>query len=96
MNPKINSNDRLKFWSLGIAGLVAVGGMFVMGYCTMFKIYIDVPMLLVLSNIVTGIVSCVTTVLVGRTISQLNQQSDVTNKPLVDNTQTEPEPESKP
>lgn len=92
MKAQLSPNDKLKLYSLLVAGLVALGGMFVMGYCTMAKIYIDVPMLLVLSNIVTGLTSCITTILVGRTIAQLNQQSDVTNKPLVDNTQTEAQP----
>lgn len=81
----LNPNDKLKIYSLLFAGLIAIWGMFVMGWCTMQKIYIDVPMLLVLSNIVTGIASSITTILVGRTIAQLNQQSDVTNKPLVEN-----------
>jgi hypothetical protein len=80
-------NDKLKVYCLLIAGLIATWGMFVMGWCTIQKIYIDVPMLLVLSNIVTGIASSITTLLVGRTIAQLNQQSAVTNKPLVDNTE---------
>jgi hypothetical protein len=85
MASALNPNDKLKLYSLLIAGVVAIFGMFVMGWCTIQKIYIDVPMLLVLSNIVTGIASSITTILVGRTIAQLNQQSDVTNK------QTEPE-----
>lgn len=67
--------------ALLVSGLAALWGMFVMGWCAIWKIYVDVPMLLVLSNIVTGIVSCITTLLVGRTISQLNQQSDVKNQP---------------
>ncbi len=77
--------DKLKLYSLLCASLVVLWGMFVMGWCTIYKIYIDVPMLLVLSNIVTGITSCITTILVGRTIAQLNQQSDVSNKPFNDN-----------
>lgn len=69
--------------ALLIAGLTAMWGMFVMGWCAMWKIYVEVPMLLVLSNIVTGIVSCITTLLVGRTIAQLNQQSQVKNTPQI-------------
>ncbi len=65
--------DTLKLAALLIAGLIALWGMFVMGWCTIFKIYVDVPMLLVLSNLVSGIASSLTTLLVGRTISQLNQ-----------------------
>jgi hypothetical protein len=79
--------DNLKLIALLVAGLVGLWGMFVMGWCTMYKIYIDVPMLLVLSNIVTGVVSSLTTLLVGRTIAQLNQQSEVKNQPQIDTNQ---------
>ncbi len=73
----MNENrDRLKMTALMISGLVVLWGMFVMGWCSIRQIYIDVPMLLVLSNIVTGIVSCITTLLVGRTVAQLNQSAD--------------------
>lgn len=75
------ARETLKMVALMIAGLTALWGMFVMGWCAMWKIYVDVPMLLVISNIVTGIVSSITTILVGRTIAQLNQQSDVKNQP---------------
>lgn len=68
-----DNRDKLKMVALYVSGLVVLWGMFVMGWCAMREIYIDVPMLLVLSNIVTGIVSCITTLLVGRTIAQLNQ-----------------------
>ena len=70
------NRDRLKMVALYVSGMVVLWGMFVMGWCAMRQIYIDVPMLLVLSNIVTGIVSCITTLLVGRTIAQLNQGSE--------------------
>lgn len=70
------SREALKHIALVIAGLIAVWGMFVMGWCAIQKIYIDVPMLLVLSNIVTGIASSITTLLVGRTLAQLNQPAD--------------------
>lgn len=80
-NNPVSHREPLKMVALLISGLTATWGMFVMGWCAIWKIYIDVPMLLVLSNIVTGIVSCITTLLVGRTISQLNQQSEVKNQP---------------
>lgn len=70
------SSETLKHIALLIAGLIAVWGMFVMGWCSIRSIYIDVPMLLVLSNIVTGIASSITTLLVGRTLAQLNQPAD--------------------
>ncbi len=69
----LTTPDNLKLAALLIAGLIAIWGVFVMGWCTIFKIYVDVPMLLVLSNLVSGIASSLTTLLVGRTISQLNQ-----------------------
>ena len=55
----------------------------------LWKIYIDVPLLLVLSNVAIGALSSLTTLLVGRTVSQLNQNSDVTNQPQ---TSLEPKP----
>lgn len=73
---KLPPNDKLKLYSLLIAGVVALWCVFVMGWCTITRVYIDVPMLLVLSNLVMGIVSCITTVLVGRTLAQLNQPGD--------------------
>lgn len=69
----MNSADKIKTLALLVAGLIGTWGMFVMGWCAMFKIYVDTPMLLVLSNIVTGIASSITTILVGRSIAQLNQ-----------------------
>lgn len=73
---KLPPNDKLKIYAMFIAGLVAIWCVFVLGWCTMMKIYIDVPMLLVLSTLATGIISCITTVLVGRTLAQLNQAGD--------------------
>lgn len=59
-----------------LAGVIALWCSFIIGWCTMWKIYIEIPVLFVLSNTVTGIASCITTVLVGRTLAQLNQGSD--------------------
>lgn len=70
------SREALKHIALCIAGLIAVWGAFVMGWCAIKSIYIDVPMLLVLSNLVMGIASSITTLLVGRTLAQLNQSGD--------------------
>lgn len=75
--------EALKHVALLIAGLIAIWGMFVMGWCAINKIYIDVPMLLVLSNIVTGIASSITTILVGRTIAQLNQSDEPTEVKVI-------------
>jgi hypothetical protein len=85
-NPQA-SHENLKTIAMLIAGLIALWLSFVMGWCTIYKIYIDVPMLLVISNIVTGITSCITTVLVGRTIAQLNQGAD-TQTTMTQTTQT--------
>ncbi len=91
------TRDPLKMVALVTAGAAALWGMYVIGICTINKVYVDVPTLLVLSNIVTGVLSSLTTLLVGRTIAQLNQQSDVTNRPLVDQTSvTETKTEGKP
>lgn len=68
--------EALKHIALLIAGLIAVWVAFVLGWCAIQKIYIDVPMLLVLSNLLMGIASSITTLLVGRTLAQLNQPAD--------------------
>lgn len=67
--------------ALYFTGLIAVLGMATFCWCGIWKIYLDVPLLLVLSNITVGAVSSFTTLLTGRTIAQLNQQSDVKNQP---------------
>lgn len=75
MNP-LDNRERLKQFALAIAGLVAMWCAFIIGWCTMWKIYVEIPVLFVLSNTVTGITSCITTILVGRTLAQLNQGAD--------------------
>ncbi len=82
--------------ALIFSGVIAVWGIFVLGWCTMLKIYVDVPMLLVLSNVVVGIASSLTTLLVGRSIAQLNQQSDVKNEPQIQQVSTSEPIEEKP
>jgi hypothetical protein len=49
---------------------------FALMWCAMFKIYIDVPQLMALSNILSGIGGALTTILVGRSIAQLNQPDE--------------------
>lgn len=73
--------------ALYFTGLIAVLGMATFCWCGIWKIYLDVPMLLVLSNITVGAVSSFTTLLTGRTIAQLNQQSDVKNQPQMQSTE---------
>lgn len=90
------SREALKHVALIIAGLIAVWGMFVIGWCALQKIYIDVPMLLVLSNIVTGIASSITTLLVGRTLSQLNSNDGGGETTMTQTTQTTTKPKAQP
>ncbi len=75
MNP-LDNRDKLKMVALLMSGLVAVWGMFVMGWCAMWKIYVDTPLLMALSNILSGIGGALTTILVGRNIAQLNQPDE--------------------
>lgn len=89
----VDDREKLKLVALGIAGLVAAWFAFVIGWCTMWKIYIDIPVLFVLSNAVTGITSCITTILVGRTLAQLNQGADTeTTMTQTTETITKPKP----
>ena len=55
------------------AGVIAWMLAWALMWCAMFKIYIDVPQLMAISNILSGIGGALTTILVGRSISQLNQ-----------------------
>ena len=71
-------------------GIVSLLGMVTFGLCAIWKIYIDVPMLLVLSNVTVGAVSAFTTLLTGRTVAQLNQNSDVKNQPQIEGEQKQP------
>lgn len=79
--------DPTRITALWFTGVVALLGMAIFGWCAVWKIYIDVPMMLVLSNITIAAVSAFTTLLTGRNVAQLNQQSDVKNQPLLDQTQ---------
>lgn len=58
-----------------VGGAVLISGMlaFALMWCAMYKIYIDVPQLMAISTILGGIGGALTTILVGRSISQLNQ-----------------------
>ncbi len=58
------------------AGVIAWMLAFALMWCAMFKIYIDVPQLMALSNILSGIGGALTTILVGRSIAQLNQPDE--------------------
>lgn len=61
------------------SGVIAWMLAFALMWCAMFKIYIDVPQLMAISNILSGIGGALTTILVGRSIAQLNQQDSKPN-----------------
>jgi hypothetical protein len=58
------------------AGVIAAMLAWSLMWCAMFKVYIDVPLLMALSNILSGIGGALTTILVGRSIAQLNQPDE--------------------
>jgi hypothetical protein len=64
---------------------------FALMWCAMWKIYIDVPQLMAISNILSGIGGALTTVLVGKSIAQLNQPEEPIST-LVQNPPTQPVP----
>jgi hypothetical protein len=73
--------------ALAFTGIVAIIGMLTLCVCALYKIYIEPVMMIVLSNITVAAVSSFTTLLVGRTVSQLNQNSEVKNQPQIDEKQ---------
>ncbi len=73
------------------AGVVAWMLAWALMWCAMFKIYIDVPQLMAISNILSGIGGALTTILVGRSIAQLNQP-DVPIKTEISNPPDKPVP----
>jgi hypothetical protein len=81
------ANDAIRMTALWFTGAIALIGMCVFGWCAIKSTYIDVPMLLVLSNATFAAVGAFTVLLTGRTVAQLNQNSDVTNKPQTEVTQ---------
>ena len=77
--------NTVQVFAVIFAGVVAWMLAFALMWCAMFKIYIDVPQLMALSNILSGIGGALTTILVGRSIAQLNQpdepiQTEIVNK----------------
>jgi hypothetical protein len=58
------------------AGFIAWLLAFALMWCAMWKIYIDIPLLMALSNILSGIGGALTTILVGRSLAQLNQPDE--------------------
>lgn len=89
MNPPPPS-DAIRHIALYFTGVIALMGMFTFCWCGIWKIYLDVPQLLVLSNITIAAVSSFTTLLTGRTVSQLNQNSEVKNQPQIGDGQIQP------
>lgn len=76
--------DPIRLTALWFTGTISIMGMFTFCWCAIGKIYIDVPMLLVLQAITVGGASAFAVLLTGRTIAQLNQQSDVKNQPQIE------------
>lgn len=71
MTPKPNI---IQIIAVVAAGIIAWTLAFSLMWCAMWKIYIDIPLLMALSNILSGIGGALTTILVGRSLTQLNQQ----------------------
>jgi len=74
-----NSNQKpstVQIIAVVSAGIISAMLAWALMWCAMWKIYIDVPLLMALSNILSGIGGAITTILVGRSISQLNQSDD--------------------
>lgn len=68
-----NRPNIVQVFAVIAAGIIAIMLAFALVWCAMFKIYIDVPQLMAISTILGGIGGALTTILVGRSISQLNQ-----------------------
>ncbi len=58
------------------AGIIAWMLAFASVWCAMWKIYIDVPQLMAISNILSGVSGALTTILVGKSIAQLNHPDE--------------------
>lgn len=86
------SLDVIRLTALYFTGILAVMGMSTMCWCAIWKIYVDVPLLLVLQAITVGSSSVFATMLVGRTIAQLNQGSDIKTQPPIGQPKTEGQP----
>ncbi len=86
----------IQITALYFTGIIALLGMVSFCWCGIWKIYLDVPMLLVLSNITVGAVSSFTTLLTGRTISQLNQPSPDSQTTMTQTTQLVTKPKVDP
>jgi hypothetical protein len=63
---------------IAVVGAVILAALlaFALMWCAIWKIYIDTPLLMAISTILGGIGGAITTILVGRSISQLNQPDE--------------------
>lgn len=68
--------------------LLSMVGMTTLCLCAFWKIYIEPVMMIALNSLTCGLAGSLTTLLVGRTVSQLNQNSDVKNTPQIQNQET--------
>ncbi len=63
---------------IAATGAVVIGVMltFALVWCAIWKIYIDNSLLMAMSTLLGGIAGAITTILVGRSIAQLNQPDE--------------------
>ncbi len=63
---------------IAATGAVVIGIMltFALVWCAIWKIYIDNSLLMAMSTLLGGIAGAITTILVGRSIAQLNQPDE--------------------
>lgn len=74
-------SEKIQLFAVIFSGLIAAGGMFAFVFCSVWKIYMDPPMLIAVSSIVSNITGALTMVFATRKIAQLNQNSQVKNAP---------------
>ena len=89
--PSSQRPNIVQIFAVIAAGIIAWMLAFALMWCAMWKIYIDVPQLMAISNILSGIGGALTTILVGKSLTQLNH-SDEPISTLVENPPSQPVP----
>lgn len=84
MNSKPNAIQIIVVFAIGVLSLIGLG---TLCWCAIFKIYIEPTMMISLNGLTFGLAGSLTTLLVGRTVQQLNQSSD-TETTMTQTTQT--------